>query len=202
MKKIICLLGSAREEGYSSSIAKHFIKTAKEYGTEEKIYNLYHMNFKGCQGCWTCHRSTDICIIQDELTPVLDEVKEADLLILTSPIYFGDISAATKAFIERTHSFIGPVDKDENLRNDLDNYKGRVSPGKQVVFIMSQGDEEENNADLYPKNSKFFKWYGYDETHVIRALRVEDPGYLGKRHNKYLLQAEELARKIMEAQRS
>lgn len=41
------------------------------------------------------------CAMRDGLTPVLEKAIDADLILIRSPIYFGDVSGETRSFIER-----------------------------------------------------------------------------------------------------
>ena len=66
------------------------------------------MNFKGCQGCGACKAEKEKCVVQDDLTQVLEAVRETDVLVLASPVYFADVTAQMKAFVDRTYSFLKP----------------------------------------------------------------------------------------------
>jgi len=52
--KVVSLLGSPRENGNSSTIAKHFCDTAEKLGAEERAFSLNKLNYRGCQGCLAC----------------------------------------------------------------------------------------------------------------------------------------------------
>ena len=55
-----------------------------------------------------CKTKLDRCILEDDLTRVLDAVREADVLLLASPVYYGDLSSQMKSFIDRTYSYFVP----------------------------------------------------------------------------------------------
>ena len=51
--------------------------------------------------------------------------------------------------------------------------KGRLAPGKKLVFIQVQGQPNQSLfTDVFPKFEYFFKAYGFSETHLIRACGV------------------------------
>ena len=112
-----------------------------------------------------CKTKLDRCALEDDLTLVLDAVREADAVVLASPVYYWDVSAQVKAFLDRTFSYLVP-----NFHTSPK--PSRLEPGKKFVLILTQGypDEDKFN-DIFPKYDHFFRSYGFDETHLIRALR-------------------------------
>ena len=105
---IVCLLGSPRAKSNSSSIAKRFIVTAEELGAKVKTYTLNGLKYSGCQGCMMCKTKLEKCVLEDDLEEVLDAVQQADILLMASPVYYGDISSQLKGFIDRTFSYLKP----------------------------------------------------------------------------------------------
>ena len=81
------------------------MKGAASQGAETELIHLYDLNFKGCISCFECKtiggKSYGRCAVQDDLTPILQRVEEADALILGSPIYFGTVSGEMHSFMER-----------------------------------------------------------------------------------------------------
>lgn len=161
--KIVCILGSPREDGNSAAIAEWFMEAARENGAEVASFALNKLTYDGCQACLACKKDLEECCLDDGLTAVLNAVKKADALVLATPTYYGDVSSQLKAFIDRTFSFL--------VRDYLINpIPARFPPGKKFVFIQTQGDPDETHfADVFPKYEGFFKWYGFEETHLIRA---------------------------------
>jgi multimeric flavodoxin WrbA len=189
MMKIVCLLGSPRTKGNSSTLAQHFCGAAEKLGAKVETYALNKLNFRGCQACMACKTKLDKCILKDDLEAVLDSIRDADVLVLSTPVYFADLTAQLKAFIDRTYSYLVP-----NFYNNPN--PSRLSPGKKLVFIQTQGQPNEKLfADIFPRNEAFLKWYGFKDTYLIRACGVRNPeDILAK--NEVLKQAEEVAKKI------
>jgi len=168
--KVICLLGSPRKNGNSATIAKHFCDAAMRFGAEVQIFPLNQLNYRGCQGCMACKTKLDRCALQDDLTAVLDAVRDADVLVLASPVYYWDVSAQLKAFIDRTYSYLVP----DFYTNPV---QSRLRPGKKLVFMLAQGHPDQTLfTDIFPKFDYFFKMYGFSETHLLRACGVQAPG--------------------------
>ncbi len=91
--KLLCVLGSPRENGNSSTLARRLCETAEGMGAEVATYSLNKLKYRGCQGCMACKSKLDHCALEDDLTEVLDAVYGADALVLASPVYYGDVSS-------------------------------------------------------------------------------------------------------------
>ena len=188
--KIVCLLGSPRIKGNSAAIARRFLDTAEAFGAESETFILNKLSFRGCQACYACKTKLDRCVMKDDLSPVLEAVKSADVLLLATPTYFGDVSGQLKCFIDRTYSFLKP----DYLTNSLPS---RLAPGKRLVFIITQGHPDEGMfSHIFPLYDKFFRWYGFADSILIRACGVGSGGIVDL-PERFLAEAEEAARVIM-----
>jgi multimeric flavodoxin WrbA len=174
--RITSLLGSPRENGNSSTIAKRFCATAESLGAEVKTFTLNKLNYRGCQGCMVCKTKLDRCALKDDLTEVLEAVRETDILLLASPVYYGDVSSQMKGFIDRTYSYFVP-DFHSNPK------PCRLTPGKKLVFVLTQGwPDETRYSDIFPRYERFFvERYGFSESRLIRVCGVRDPGEIEAR---------------------
>jgi multimeric flavodoxin WrbA len=169
--KVLCLGGSSRNRSNSSILAKVFCDTAEGLGASVQNYSLKDLKYSGCTGCEICKTKLDRCALDDDLSKVLDAVYETDVLVLASPVYYGDISSQLKAFVDRTYAFLLP----DYLTNPVHS---RLPPGKKLVFILAQANAEKTRyADIYPRYEHFFNWYyGFEDNHLIRACGVRNPG--------------------------
>jgi multimeric flavodoxin WrbA len=190
MKRIVCVLGSPRLQGNSAAIAKRFCEEAEKLGASVETFVLNKLSYRGCQGCMACKTKLDRCVLKDDLTQVLDAVREADVLVMASPVYYGDVSSQLKAFIDRTFSYLVP-DFATNPN------PSRLKPGKKLVFVLAQAQPDEKLfSDIYPRYESFFKWYGFDGSHLIRCAGVQAPGEAEKRAD-VMAQAAEVARALL-----
>jgi multimeric flavodoxin WrbA len=187
--KIVCLLGSPRSNGNSTSIANRFTETAAKLGAEVRSFELNTLSYRGCQGCYACKKGLEHCVLDDDLTGVLDAVQAADLVVLASPVYFGEITSQLKGFIDRSFSYL----KADYITNPQ---PGRLSP-KKLVFILTQGNPNEALfADIYTSYSGFLKRMGFAESSLIRACGI-GPSSVDQVPAKVLLQAEQSARSLV-----
>ena len=188
--QVVSIKGSPRTNGNSSALADTFTSRAKQQGAEVLDFNLNELDFCGCQACFYCKTGWENCAVKDDLTQVLDAVKKSDLVVLATPVYFGEVSAQTKAFVDRTFSFLIP--EFQTAQNP-----GRLKSGKKMLFVQSQGYPDENVFnDIYPKYSNFFKWEGFEETELLRACGFNEPGEAVK-DSQISKQLDELAAKML-----
>lgn len=183
--KIVAVLGSPRPQGNSSTLAFKFLETARELGAEVRVYHLNLMTFQGCQGCGSCKTNIENCILEDDLAPVLEAVKAADVLVMASPVYFGDLSGQMKCFFDRTYSYGNP------------DFSSRVPGGKKAVLILVQANPEANQfEDIFPRYQRWLTWFGFAPVHLLRAVGVKNIGDI-QQQTAILDQAASLAREIM-----
>lgn len=106
MKKIVIIDGGPRRNMNTAKMLNSFAEGARSVGpnVEVKTIRLYELDYKGCVSCMACKvkdRASNLCKFKDALTPVLEEIAQADGLVLGSPIYFGDVTGQMRTFLER-----------------------------------------------------------------------------------------------------
>lgn len=102
--KVIALHGSPRVDGNIDILLKETLKAINDAGHEVKLFKLNNLNIKPCQDCGGCD-DTGVCIINDDMDEIYDAIREADRVILASPIFFFGLSAQAKIMIDRCQSF-------------------------------------------------------------------------------------------------
>ena len=103
--KVIAINGSPRKKWNTATLLDKALGGAASLGAETELIHLYDLNYKGCISCFACKlkggKSYGKCAVNDELSPVLKTVEEADALILGSPIYMGAATGEMRSFMER-----------------------------------------------------------------------------------------------------
>ena len=106
--KILYVSGSPRKDGNTDFLLKSMISF-----TGGELVKLTEYRVDPCQSCWGCLK-TGICAIKDDMSEILiPSLLKADVIVLGSPVYFNNVSAQLKAFIDRTWSVKG------SLRNKI-----------------------------------------------------------------------------------
>ena len=106
MKKIFIIDGGPRKSMNTAKLLQRFAEGARSANNdiEVKSIRLYDLDYKGCMSCMACKlkgKASNICRFKDALTPFLEEIAQADGLVLGSPIYFGEVTGQMRAFLER-----------------------------------------------------------------------------------------------------
>ena len=100
MKKVLILSGSPRKNGNSETLCDMFAKGAEDANHQVKKIRIQECNIHYCTACYAC-KKTDHCIQDDDMTMILDEMAKADVIVLSSPVYFYSINAQMKTVIDR-----------------------------------------------------------------------------------------------------
>lgn len=102
MKRVLILSGSPRKGGNSDALCEEFARGAREAGNEvEKIF-VSEKKIGYCRGCYYCRSHGGECAVKDDMADVLQKMIDADVLVLSSPVYFYSVDAQLKAVIDRT----------------------------------------------------------------------------------------------------
>lgn len=106
MKKILIIDGGPRRNMNTARMLQKFAEGANSMSgdIEVKTVRLYGLDYKGCMSCLACKikdKVSNVCRFQDALTPVLEEISQADGLVLGSPVYFGEVTGQMRSFLER-----------------------------------------------------------------------------------------------------
>ena len=98
--KVIGIVGSPRKNGNTETLTAHTLAAVAEEGLDTEIIRLAGLDIRPCDACMVC-RKEERCPIKDDLFPIYLKMKEADGIILASPVYFGSATALVKALMER-----------------------------------------------------------------------------------------------------
>ncbi len=103
-KKIIVVNAGPRKGWNTDTLLTEAAKGAASAGAELERFDLFRLEkYTGCISCFGCKREQNKgrCMCRDGLTPVLDAIRQADGLILGSPVYLGELTASFRALYER-----------------------------------------------------------------------------------------------------
>ncbi len=103
--KAIGINGSPRKKWNTATLVEKALSGCAAHGVETEMVHLYDLAYQGCTSCFSCKRiggeSYGRCNMRDELSPLLDRVAQADILILGSPFYFHTETGEMRSFMER-----------------------------------------------------------------------------------------------------
>lgn len=146
MKKIIAINCSPRTAWNTATLVREAAKGAEDEGVEVTVVDLCKLEkFTGCISCFGCKLPDNLgkCICKDGLYAVLEDIRNADGLIIGTPNYLGDVSAGFRALYERL------IFQSLSYKTEPRSYNQRQIP---VLMIMTSNASEE-----------FYPQIGYDE---------------------------------------
>jgi len=98
MKVIGFSAGSVGRDGNVDRMVKAILEKS---GHEVEFVKLADLNYSGCKGCVQLCAKPQVCRLQDDAQPYYQKVKEADAVVIGTPVYFDAITSMASAFIER-----------------------------------------------------------------------------------------------------
>jgi len=98
--KAIGIVGSPRKNGNTEILTRHTLDSIAEEGLDTELIPLAGLDIQPCNACMVC-REEEQCPLKDDLFPLYTRIKEAEAIILASPVYFGSATALIKAFMDR-----------------------------------------------------------------------------------------------------
>lgn len=105
-KNIVILSGSPRKNGNTDKLAAAFIDGAKSAGKNVTLFHVADMKIGGCLGCRHCFKEKGVCVQKDDMQVILDALRNADALVLASPVYYFGVTAQLKLAIDRTFALM------------------------------------------------------------------------------------------------
>lgn len=100
--KVIGISGSARKDGNTAILIQTVFQELNEKGVETELIQLAGQNIEPCKACWACGGKNNCVHQRDDFREVFEKMKEADGILLGSPVYSANISAAMQALLERS----------------------------------------------------------------------------------------------------
>ncbi len=162
MGKVVIFNGSPRKDGNINTMLDTIARGVREAGGQAKYYNLFQMKFMACQSCFAC-RVKGECIVQDQMHEAIEEIKNADAVVIGSPIYMMQMSGLVKNLYDRLYPLMS--------LNGMP--RGEAKP---FVAVYSQGSEDpETYQSYFDYTAAMYPAYGFDLVDTIVATNGTDP---------------------------
>lgn len=161
MKRILVIQGGGRPKGNTAQLVSSFVQGAEEAGHCVEVISLLKNEVKGCLGCNACRYSKP-CIQKDSFNDIVPKIKDADMIVFASPLYFWTISSRIKAFIERFYCIA-----EEDPNPPLGRYE--KYPDKDCALLMTAAD------DLFWTFDQAVSYYRFA---IVNYIGFHDKGML------------------------
>lgn len=171
---VLGLQGSPRRRGNTNYLLTAFMDEAVAHGAKTHVIEVAKKNIVPCLGCGFCEKN-GYCITQDddmtnEIYPLL---REAEIVVLATPIYFYNVTAQLKAPIDRSQALWSRKYK-LNLSDPARNYRRG--------FLLAQGATKGKNLfeGLILTTQYFFDAVGANFDGSLTYRHIEDVGDMEK----------------------
>lgn len=154
--KILVLNGSPRGNGNTAAMIKSYTEGAKEAGNHVTVFEVCKKKISGCLGCEYCHtKGQGVCVQKDDMQELYELIKEAEMLVIASPIYYFGFSAQLQAAIHRTYAI------------------GIPKKVKKAALILSSGSDDVYDGAVY-EYRKICEWMGLTDIGILTAHGAEN----------------------------
>ena len=101
-KKVLIISTSLRGGSNSDILANECAKEAKEAGHNVELLSLKGKDIKYCIGCLSCQR-TGMCVQKDDIADIMAKVKNAEVIVYATPIYYYEMCGQMKTLLDRSN---------------------------------------------------------------------------------------------------
>ena len=102
-KKVLIISTSLRQNSNSELLARRFAKGAGEAGNQVETVSLRGKSIGFCVGCMACLKNGR-CAIQDDAGPIVEKMREADVICFATPVYYYEMSGQMKTLLDRANA--------------------------------------------------------------------------------------------------
>jgi len=125
MKKVLIISTSLRNGANSEILAHETERGAKDAGHDVEFVTLKNKKIEFCKGCLACQKLGK-CVINDDANEIMEKMKNSDVIVWATPVYYYEMSGQMKTLIDRANALYA-----------LD-YKFR-----EIYLITTSADNEE-----------------------------------------------------------
>ncbi len=162
MKKLVAFIGSPRKDGNTAALVGEIVRGAQAAGAQTAVFDLYAMNIAPCQSCFTC-RQEPACSQQDDMAAAYQSIKDADAVVIGSPVYMHQVTGQTKTFLDRLFPLMDA------------GFQPRFGTRKAIAVYSQGNPDPQAFAAAFADNAAILKIMGLDVAATLVAAGANDP---------------------------
>lgn len=167
MKKVILVDASPRQGGNCDVITEQL--TGELPNVQVKVFRIRDHSVHFCKACDACKtKNSPQCVQKDDMGALIPELDTCDAVVLLSPIYFNQLCAQAKTFLDRTYCFFNPSKKNASIASK----RGK----KAAVICVCGGGSVDDYTKVASETAKAMSILGVDENRVYVCGGVNAPG--------------------------
>jgi multimeric flavodoxin WrbA len=146
---VIGIQSSPNLDGLTCQLTQAVLEGAKSEGAETELIHLNKLDIGSCEahdrGWGTC-RSEGKCMIEDDFQELREKINQADALVFSTPVYYGDLSESAKRFLDRWRR--------------CESFDHEASPlkGKRVIGIAAAGGSGGGAVNALHNLETYLRW--------------------------------------------
>ena len=183
-KRIVIVKGSPRKNGNSAMLADQVAAGARAAGAQVESFTLHEMEIHPCDACDACQGEPYRgCVVDDDMQLLYPKVREADALVIATPIYWFTVSAQTKLFMDRCYSLV--------------DAEGWVVRGKKIGIVLTYAASDPYNSGAVNAIRTFQDGFRYAGAEIAGLVygSAGDAGEI-RRNQRVMKQAYELGQRL------
>ena len=158
--QILVLNGSPRPNGNTKGMVEAFRDGAVSAGHHVDVVDVCRLKISGCLACEYCHtKGRGACVQKDDMRQIYDLLKESEMLVLASPIYYHGITGQLKCVLDRFYSAA---------------YPSKPPKLKLVAMILGSGDANMYDGAMFSFQGDFLDYLGLENMGVYTAHGAEN----------------------------
>lgn len=193
MKKVLGIGGSPRKGGNSDILMKRILKGVKDADVVTEEVQLRDYQFQGCIGCERCRKTKQCTGLQDGMQLIYPKIREADGMVVVTPVYCYNMTAIMKSFIDRLYPFY-------NFSNERPGpwHSQLADHGRKAIIavVCEQASHKEGGMDLTLETmNRNIEALGYEVVSELPVLGIYHKAKV-REYPQVLEQAESLGRQL------
>jgi multimeric flavodoxin WrbA len=184
-KRVLVILGSPRKNGNSAILAEQITKGAKSAGADVKSVFLQELKIAPCRSCYSCQKpGSKGCAINDDMQTIYPKLIEANAWVLASPVFWFNMSAQIKIFMDRCFA--------------LHCYGKDPFIGRRIAIAMSYGDVDPFASGCVNALRTFQDAFNYTRSKIVGMVygSAMKAGDIAK-NEALMVEAEDLGKKLV-----
>lgn len=160
--RVIGVSGSPRKDGNTDRLVREVLAGAAASGAETRFIRAADARIQGCVSCYHC-RGTGVCALHDDMAEIFEEILKADVVVLGSPVYMGQMCGQLKVFVDRMLPVLAP------------DYSSRLIKHPRLFFVYTQGNPKASSYQPYMEQTcAFFKFIGFTPKGFMTATGTRE----------------------------
>jgi multimeric flavodoxin WrbA len=183
-RKVLVVLGSPRKQGNSAILAEQIASGAKSEKAKVETIYLHGKTIAPCRACFACQKKKSKgCSIKDDMQDIYLQLIKADAWVIASPVYWFNMSAQTKIFMDRCFA--------------LPAYQKEPFNGKRIAITMTYGGEDPFVSGCVNALRTFQDAFSYTESKIVGMVygSAMDAGQI-RSNEKVMQEAFDLGKKL------